>query len=230
MTRKSKSYLYKALAFFIVFLCFIPAVKFIDVKRIGPQESEVGLAALNGFVKNLLGFHQVWYDITEFLGIIAILVAAGFALLGLYQLIKNKSFKKVDSDLYLLCAAYVTVMFAYVVFEVIIINYRPVILEEGLEASFPSSHTMLALVIMGTAIYQFQYRIQNQSLRHAAIVISLLMIGLIVIGRVLAGVHWFTDILAGLCLGMSIVFVYAGLLEDMLGRRRKRKVRRFEFK
>lgn len=88
----------------MLFVALLAAVKFVDVGAIGPQGSEIGLSAINGQVRDALGFSESWYGITDWLGILSILVALGFAFFGVCQLIHRRSFKKVD--IYICSQAY----------------------------------------------------------------------------------------------------------------------------
>ncbi len=196
---------------FSLFVALTVAVKVIDVKEIGPNSSEIGLATVNRAVRDFFGLNMIWYDITDVLGIVAIVVALGFAVLGLCQLIKRRSIKKVDIDIIILGFFYVAVLLIYVFFEICVINYRPCLLEGELEASFPSSHTMLTVCIMSTAIYQAVKKIKNMPLRIVSVVTAGLIMAVTVVGRMISGVHWFTDIVGGLLLSGALILVYIGV-------------------
>ncbi len=194
--------------FFVMFFALIFAVKFIDVKPIGPQSSEIGLATVNALVRDFVGVNLVWYDITDVFGLISIAVVGFFGLEGLFELVTRKSLKKMDIDIILLGVFYGIVICAYVLFEIVVINYRPMIMDGELEASFPSSHTMLVVSVMGTAIYQFSLRIQNNLLRKIIILACSAIMLLTIVGRLISGVHWFTDILGGVFLSGALIFLY----------------------
>ncbi len=195
----------------LAFLGLIAAVKLVDVRAIGPQNSAIGLAGLNGWFRDVLGQQNIWYDISEVLGLLAIGLAGCLGLLGLRQWIRQKSLRKVDGDILLLGGFYVLVLACYVLFEICIVNYRPVLVEGVLEASFPSSHTVLSVCVLGSAIWQAHRRISHPLPRRLAVAVCSALMAVIVVGRLLSGVHWFTDILGGLLLSGSLIAGYIGL-------------------
>ncbi len=186
-------------------------IQYVDVQTIGPNSSSVGFAAFNRVFHNLTGVHMLLYTITDWLGLVPLFVALGFALLGLVQLIKRRSLFKVDLDILVLGGFYILVITAYVLFEFFVINYRPVLIDGYLEASYPSSTTLLVMCVMPTAIMQFNKRIKNHHRRKIVECIILAFTVFMVIGRLVAGVHWFTDIIGGAFLSASLVMLYYSL-------------------
>ena len=184
------------------------AVCLIDVQPIGPDGSAVGFAALNGFLHRLTGVHWWLYALTDWLGLIPLTVAALFGLLGLCQLIRRKSIRKVDSNILVLGGFYTAVIAVFLLFEKCVLNYRPVLIEGVLEASYPSSTTLLTMCVMPTAALQLRSRIQNPGLRTALIAAIWLFTALMVLGRLISGVHWFTDIVGGALLSAGLVTLY----------------------
>ena len=208
MEKKNKKRLVLGVSLVVAFVLWTILVCFVDVRAIGPEGSSVGFAALNGFVHELTGVNWFLYTITDWLGIVPIAVALGFAILGLVQLIKRKSLWKVDHSILALGVFYIVVMAAYIFFEVVVINYRPTLIDGYLEASYPSSTTMLVMCVMPTAAMQLNARIKNTVLRRFAVIAIVVFTAFMVIGRLLSGVHWITDIIGGALLSAGLVTMY----------------------
>lgn len=206
---------YKALlisaGILVGFVVYTLLIKFVDVQVIGPNSSSVGFATLNGWFHTTVGEHMTLYKITDWASIVAIPVGFVFALIGLLQLIKRKSLLKVDSNILALGVFYILVFAAYALFEVVVVNRRPVLIEGILEASYPSSTTVLALTIFTTAIDQINIYIKNDKLKKGLSVAISSFSLFLVIGRIISGVHWITDIIGGVILSAGLVACYFGL-------------------
>ena len=179
----------------LAFLLWTIAIQFVDVQAIGPQESTVGLATINQFVHNLTGVHMPLYTITDWLGLVPLMFVMGFGTLGLVQWIKRKNLLKVDYSILVLGEFYIVLMAAYILFEVFVINYRPVLINGSLEASYPSSTTMLVMCVMPTVIMQLNTRIKSDVLKRCVSSAITIFAVFMVIGRLVSGVHWFSDTL-----------------------------------
>ena len=196
----------------LAFLLWTVAIHFVDVQAIGPQESSVGFATINQFVHNLTGVHMSLYTITDWLGLVPLMFVMGFGTLGLIQWIKRKHLLKVDYSIFVLGGFYIVVMAVYVLFEMLVVNYRPVLISGILEASYPSSTTMLVMCVMPTAIIQFNARIKNNVLKRFVASAIIAFIVFMVIGRLVSGVHWFTDIIGGALLSAGLVLMYRAII------------------
>ena len=206
-----KKKLLSAVALLTAFALWTLLVRLVDVRTIGPEGSSVGFARFNEFVHKLTGVNLVLYTITDWLGLVPIAVAFGFAIFGLIQLIKRKSLWKVDHSILALGVFYIVVMAAYVFFEVVVINYRPTLIDGYLEASYPSSTTMLVMCVMPTAAMQLNARIKNTVFRRCAIIVIVAFTTFMLIGRLISGVHWITDIIGGASLSAGLVMMYDAL-------------------
>ena len=208
MKTRSQKHFLTAFSLLAAFILWTAVICRIDVQPIGPQGSSVGLATLNGLVHRFTGVHMLLYTITDWLGLVPILFALGFAVLGLAQWIKRKSIRKVDWSLLILGSFYGAVIAAYLFFETHVINYRPVLIEGVMEASYPSSTTMLVLCVMATAVMQLRSRIKSPLLRPTLSAVIIAFTAFMVIGRLLSGVHWVTDIIGALLLSAGLVRLY----------------------
>jgi undecaprenyl-diphosphatase len=184
----------------------------VDVAPIGPHGSSIGLSSVNGAVHTFLGESEMWYNVTEVLGLVAIALMGLFAIVGLIQLIKRKGLLAVDAEILSLGCLYVAMAAAYVLFEVVVINYRPTLIDGYLEASYPSSTTMLVMCVMPTAAMQLNARIKNIVLRRCAIIAIIAFTAFMVMGRLISGVHWITDIIGGLLFSAGIDLIYYSII------------------
>ena len=211
MKRTGKKRIFVGAGFLAAFVLWTVLVSLVDIRAIGPNGSSVGFATLNGYVHERTGVNFPLYTITDWLGLVPIGVALGFAMLGLAQWIKRKSLLKVDRSLLALGGFYVVVLAAYIFFEIVVINYRPVLLGGYLEASYPSSTTMLVMCVMPAAMIQLHARIENDVFRRCVMISIAVFIVFMVIGRLVSGVHWLSDIIGGALISAGLVMIYASV-------------------
>ena len=204
-----------AIAFGGAFVFLIFLLRQNDVQAIGPAGTSIGLATLNQKVFDLLGTSDTLYKITKYAIVIPIGAAAAFAVLGIIEAIKRRSVFKVDREILLLAVLYVAVLIIYIVFEIVKINYRPILLpgETTPETSFPSTHTLLCFSIIGSGMFVLPKYLKSKPLLIASeVVAGVLMVG-IVAGRLASGAHWFTDIVGGVIISLALVCGYLSLLQ-----------------
>lgn len=215
-TKKMSFSLNYVIITFIISVLYTLLVKVVDVSDIGPQFSRVGFSTINNYFHNLTGYNDTWYNITKYLGIIPFLLVAYYGLIGLKQLLKKKSIKKVDKRLIILGCFYIMVLLCYIFFEKVIINYRPILIDGVLEASYPSSHTVLAITICLSSLLISKYYFKANIQKIVDIVTWILLI-IIVVGRLLSGVHWLTDIIGGIIISDFLVTAYYYMNEKIIG-------------
>ena len=183
-------------------------IQCVDVQAVGQNESRIGFADFNVLFHQLTGVHMTIYTITDWLGLVPIFICLCFGVMGLVQLIKRRSLLRVDSDILLLGVYYVMVIACYLIFEMIPINYRPVLIEGRLEASYPSSTTLLVLSVIPTLMFQVHRRVSNTMIRKVAAVFVIAFSAFMVIGRLISGVHWATDIIGSVLLSSGLYMQY----------------------
>ena len=205
---KNKKHFFTAVGLLVAFGLWSVLISFVDVAPIGPDGSRVGFSTINQFVHNLTNVNMTLYTITDWLGLVPVFIGFGFAILGLVQWIKRKHILKVDVSILILGVFYLVVLACYLLFEEYVINYRPVLIAGYLEASYPSSTTMLVLCVMPTAILQFNSRIQNNACRKILSAVIAAFIAFMVIGRLISGVHWLSDIIGGVLISAGLVTLY----------------------
>ena len=167
----------------------------VDVQPVGQNETNIGFATFNVWFYHLTGVHMTIYTITDWLGLVPIVICLCFGMLGLVQLVKRRSLLKVDADIILLGIYYILVIFGYLFFEMVPINYRPIPINGAMEASYPSSTTLLVLSVMPTLKFQIDRRSGSSAIRMVTTVFVVAFSAFMVVGRLIAGVHWATDII-----------------------------------
>lgn len=197
-----------SLGFHLAFLLWTMVVCTLDVQQIGPEGSMVGLASLNAFIHSLTGVNFALYIITDWLGLVPLVICMGFGLLGLSQWIRRKHLLKVDRSILVLGGFYVIVAAVFLLFESVVVNYRPVLINGVLEASYPSSTTILVMCVMPTAMMQLRERIRRKDLRMLVITVMTAFMVFMFIARLISGVHWFSDIVGGALLSAGLVTLY----------------------
>ena len=203
----------------IAFLLWTALILLVDVQPLGQNGTNIGFATFNCWFHNLTGVHMSIYTITDWLGFVPICVCMLFGCLGLVQLIQRKNLFKVDYDILILGVYYIVVIAGFLAFEVFPINYRPILIEGVMEASYPSSTTLLVLSVMPTLVFQVKRRVQNHIIKKVVSVLTTSFSACMVIGRLIAGVHWFTDIVGGILLSTGLFYMYKAVI--LLGNYKK---------
>ena len=183
-------------------------VQCINVQAVGQNGTKIGFADFNVWFHQLTGVRMTIYTITDWLGLIPIFICLCFGVLGLVQLIKRRGLLKVDPDILLLGIYYVLVIACYLIFEMIPINYRPVLIEGRQEGSYPSSTTLLVLSVMPTLMFQANRRVLYAMMRKAVAVFAIAFSAFMAIGRLISGVHWATDIIGSVLLSAGLYMLY----------------------
>lgn len=210
MNNKKRNFLISGILLLIA-ITFTILVKVVDVKQIGVNNSSIGFATLNQFIFETTGVNMIWYHITDWLGLIPVFMAIVYAFIGLIQFIKRRSIFKVDKEIILLVLYYIIVIALYVFFEKVIINYRPILMNGFLEASYPSSHTLMTICICGSSIL-INKKLFNNKITKVINYLSIIIITIIVVGRLISGVHWFTDIIGGILISSGLLMTFYSLL------------------
>ena len=190
------------------FITWTVMIQTVDVRPWGQNGTDIGFAVLNRWFHGLTGVHLALYTITDWLGLVPLFVSLGFAALGTVQLLERKSLWKVDRDILALGVYYAVVIAAYLLFEAFPVNYRPIPIDGRMEASYPSSTTLLVLCVMPTLQEQTARRAKSPRLKKAVRAASILFSVFMVAGRLISGVHWLTDIIGAVLLSAGLFALY----------------------
>ena len=194
--------------FLAMFAVWTVLILTVDVQPLGQNGTGIGFAAFNCWFHHFTGVNMVIYTITDWMGLVPVAICLSFAGIGLVQLIKRRSLFRVDADIMILGVYFVIVFLAYAIFEMIPINYRPILIEGKMEASYPSSTTLLVLSVMPALIEQIQRRLSGITAKRIIKIVAIAFSAFMVIGRLVSGVHWFTDIVGGVLLSAGVFMLY----------------------
>ena len=208
MKQRGKREIISGTALILAFILWTILIQTVDVQPVGVNGTMVGFASIDSWFHRLTGVHMSIYTITDWLGLVPIVICMGFGVLGLIQWIRRRSIAKVDRDILLLGGYYILVILGYLIFEMIPINYRPILIDGAMEASYPSSTTLLVLSVMPTLLFQVNRRAKSGSVRQITAVFVILFSAFMVIGRLVAGVHWLTDIVGAILLSAGLFSLY----------------------
>lgn len=212
MKKSGKRTLVIGIMLIIAFAVWTILIQMVDVQQVGLNGTDIGLATFNCWFHKLTGTNMPLYIITDWLGIVPLVICMIFATIGLIQLIKRRSLLQVDYDIIILGIYYILVMLGYFVFEMIPINYRPVFINGHMEASYPSSTTLVVLSVMPTLIFQCNRRIKNAWVKIVINIVSIIFSAFMVIGRLLSGVHWITDIIGSIIFSAGLFLIYKAVV------------------
>lgn len=194
------------LSFLGLFLLLIILLQF-DKNIITISGKEVGLSHINDLID--YKSNKKLDIISDILLYTSFIVAIAGVVIGLYQLITRKSLFKVDSFIIIFGIFLVAAVILWILFDYVIkINYRPLNPNEG---SFPSTHVLLTVFLTNVGGLMLAKYCKNTTLIIVAYVVSLLFIILVVLFRILSGMHYITDVFGGLFLGFSLSYLFNGI-------------------
>lgn len=195
-------------ALFVVFAVFTIIAKFVDTGLVLTTNTKIGLSSINKPIFDSIKISDAWGTVSTVLFLVAALVALALIVIGVREFIKTKQLSKVNHKILFLIGLYMLTVFFYFLFEILIVNYRP-LLDEGLaKASYPSSHTLLVCVVCLSACFVVPDYIKNKPLKITIISLLILISLLTPVTRMLAGMHWFSDIIGSLLLSAALVMCY----------------------
>ena len=208
MKKNGKRVLFLGISLVVAFVIWTTLIQVVDVQHIGQNGTRVGFSSFNCWFHGLTGVHMSVYIITDWLGLVPVFICMIFGGIGVGQLIQRKSLFNVDYDIVILGIYYMIVMLVYFLFDIFPINYRPILIEGVMEASYPSSTTLLVLCVMPTFMEQTRRRLKKVSVKRLINIFVICFSTFMVFGRLVSGVHWFTDIVGGILLSAGLFYIY----------------------
>ena len=197
-----------SLVWLAIFILFTVLVAVVNRQPVGPQDSVVGFADFNLSVHEAVGVHKVFHILSTILGFAAILYAAMQTFSAVRQCVQRGGPDRVAADSLAMLVVYTVTVLIYILFEFVVINYRPVLDDGALAASYPSSHSLLAVAVFLTGAQQIRIRVRNAQDRQLFTAVLTAACVLTILARFLSGVHWATDIIGGILAGYFVLSLY----------------------
>lgn len=204
-SRKQKIWLVLSVVSLVAFVVWTLVVAFVDV-------DQVGLSHLNQWFWQRCGKHEVWEQITKWLGYLCILAVVGLVAWQIVQWVRRKSLWRVDKNLLFFDVIGIIFFALYIFFEIVIVNYRPLLDNGVAKASYPSTHTLLFATVLPLLIWQVWHYLKNRPWRIVLTVLLTIVLAVGIVGRLFSGVHWFTDIVAGVIASCFLDGLYVALV------------------
>lgn len=183
----------------ILILCIFSFFLFLVLEYIVSKNSIVNLdLAINSFISNFQSplLNVIMIFVTNFMSPLAL---SCLALIPFIYLV----YKKRSRDVVLLVASMLFGFLSQFFIKEIVQRIRP---ENALIAtsgfSFPSGHATIAIIFFSLLIYFFKDNVKNKILKTIFVIGCVLFFFLISFSRIYLNTHWFSDVLAGLSLGL----------------------------
>ena len=202
----------KVILGFVFLFLFIILILLLNVDKdyITPT-GKVGLSSFNDMVD--YKYNKGWQILADVFLYLGIALVAILAIYGLYELIKRKSLFKVDKYIIVIGAFFIISIILWLLFDkVVTINYRPILVDGEKESSFPSTHTFVCVFIYMSAYTVVKKLLNNKIYNEIVLSLAIVIVIFTAVSRILSGMHYLTDVMGGVFLGLSLYFICDGII------------------
>lgn len=198
---------------FLLFIIFTILCKTIDIQPLGANSTNIGFAKFNTSIHDKITSDDIWDKIGDIFMILSIVVVCILLIIGLIQAIRRKNIFKIDKQIICAGIIFAILIVFYLLFELLVINYRPILIDNALEASYPSTHALLVCVVMSITIILSHIYFKKKTYKTLIDLFSSVSILTTCISRLLSGMHWITDIIGAILLSASLVSLYITIIK-----------------
>lgn len=209
MTKQGKKWFLAALILTAVFVVLTITVKYVDQKNIGSQV--IGWATINLWWRDIIGVRNFWQIASHIFAAITLIILVMFLVWQAIALLRRKSFRTMPRHWWFFDLTLIALALCYIVFQIMVINFRPLLIDGVAELSYPSSHVLLLATLWPVFILTLSREVKSRPWLRVASVIGIIVMTVGIIARLLSGYHWFTDIIGGIMLGAVLTCWYQAL-------------------
>ena len=212
---KKYGYFIASAVLLLIFIVFTILVKTVDVQYYF-NNTYVGFYSIKSkfgeFVTNF-GKYESMSKMSDIILYLSFAYILGLFIFAVIELIKNKSFKKLNMNYYLVLGGYVLTAIFYFVFEIVKVNYSPISPIDNLKPSYPSSHVLLGCMfyLLNTFTAMKLLKPEKEWIKPLVFIATGVICLLLIFTRALSSKHWLTDIIASIILVSSLYTLFIGV-------------------
>ena len=203
LIRKQWGWFFTALSCTIFFVVLTVTLLCVDVQS--AATGPIGWATINLWWRDLLGVQNIWHLISDIIVGVTLLALVGMLVWQFVIILRGKSLRALTLRWWVFDITIIVLGLCYLLFQFVVINYRPIVLDGIAEVSYPSSHILLVATLWPLILCMCRQGIKSLTWRRILLICGWLMLVLGVIARLCCGYHWFTDVLGALLLSTVLV-------------------------
>lgn len=190
----------------ILFLVLTVSLLLVDVQSAGAQT--VGWASLNFWWHDLISVQHGWHIVSNIVATVTLLALCAMVVWQFIIMLRGKSFRAFLKQWLAFDITVILLVLCYVLFQIVVVNYRPIMIDGMAEVSYPSSHILLFATLLPLIVCECWHNVPSKVWRRVIAVSALVLMVVGIVARALCGYHWLTDSVGALLLSAALVAWY----------------------
>ena len=207
--QQPKRWWWVAVACTVIFILFTIMVTALDGQTVDGHR--LGLATMNGWWRDLVGVNAAWRVVSDVVAVGTVFGAVGLLIVQIVAVVRGRGLRPVVRDWWGVDLVLISLGICYGLFQIVVINYRPLLMHGVAEASYPSSHVLLFATVWPLLILTLWRMTKRRWVRVTVMVVGMMVMLAGIVARALSGYHWLSDLVGGVLLGVTLVAWYLAL-------------------